>query len=155
MFKSSRGALEGVKIIDLSRVFAGPFCTMLLADLGADVIKVEIPKTGDDSRQFPPFYKGQSVYYINLNRNKRSITLNLKDPRGKELFKKLVEKADVVVENFSPGTMDRLGLGYEALKKVNHRIIFASISGFGQFGPYKERPGYDQDMTSLVKQWAE
>ena len=143
MLKPSRGALQGVKIIDLSRVLAGPFCTMMLADLGADVIKVEIPKRGDDSRQFPPFYKGESVYYINLNRNKRSITLNLKDPRGKKLFKKLVEKADVVIENFSPGTMDRLGVGYEALKKVNPRIIFASISGFGQYGPYRKRPGYD------------
>ncbi len=143
LLKQSIGALQGVKVIDLSRVLAGPFCTMMLADLGADVIKVEIPKRGDDSRQFPPFYKGESVYYINLNRNKRSITLNLKDPRGKELFKKLVEKADVVVENFSPGTMDRLNIGYEALKKVNPRIIFASISGFGQYGPYRKRPGYD------------
>ena len=136
-------ALGNIRVLDLSRVLAGPFCTMLLADMGADVIKVEMPGRGDDSRQFPPFIKGSSAYYINLNRNKRSITLNLKNPEGNATFLRLVEISDVVIENFSPGTMDRLGLGYEKLKSVNPRVVYASISGFGHYGPYKDRPSYD------------
>jgi len=126
---------------------------MLLADMGADVIKLEIPGKGDDSRQFPPFKDGESLYYINLNRGKRSITLNLKHPDGKKVFLELVKICDVLLENFRPGTMDRLGLGYEKLKEVNPRLIYASISGFGQTGPYKSRPGYDiigQAMGGLM-----
>ena len=136
-----------------SRVLAGPFCSMLLADMGADVIKLEVPGRGDDSREFPPFMEGESLYYINLNRGKRSITVNLKRPEGVKVFKKLVKKCDVLIENFSPGTMERLGLGYEVLKKENPRLIYAAISGFGQTGPYRSRPGYDiigQAMGGLL-----
>ena len=146
-------ALLGIRVLDLSRVLTGPYCTMLLADMGADVIKLEIPGKGDDSRQFPPFKDGESLYYINLNRGKRSITLNLKHPDGKKVFLELVKICDVLLENFRPGTMDRLGLGYEKLKEVNPRLIYASISGFGQTGPYKSRPGYDivgQAMGGLM-----
>ena len=140
---SGRGPLEGIRVLDLTKVLAGPFCTMILADLGAEVIKIEKPGVGDDSRYFTPFIKGQSAYFININRGKKSIVINLKNPKGKELFLKLVKKADVVVENFKPGTMEKLGLGYDVLKKVNPRIIYASISGFGQYGPYRDRLAYD------------
>lgn len=137
----------------MSRVLAGPFCSMLLADMGADIIKLEVPGRGDDSREFPPFMEGESLYYINLNRGKRNITVNLKRPEGVKVFKKLVKKCDVLIENFSPGTMERLGLGYEVLKKENPRLIYAAISGFGQTGPYRSRPGYDiigQAMGGLL-----
>lgn len=148
-----KGALEGLKIIDLTRVLAGPFSTMMLADMGAQVIKVEEPGKGDDSRFLGPFVNGESAYYMNLNRNKKGITLNLKSPRGKELFRRLVGMSDIVVENFRPGTMEKLGLGYEDLKKIHPRIIYAAVSGFGQYGPYKDRPGYDiigQAMGGLM-----
>jgi formyl-CoA transferase len=150
---SKPDTLLGIKVLDLSRVLAGPFCSMLLADMGADVIKLEVPGRGDDSREFPPFMEGESLYYINLNRGKRSITVNLKSPEGVKVFKKLVKKCDVLIENFSPGTMERLGLGYEVLKKENPRLIYAAISGFGQTGPYRSRPGYDiigQAMGGLL-----
>jgi len=137
------GALEGVHIIDLTRVLAGPFCTMLLGDMGAEVIKIEQPGTGDDTRGYPPFLNGFSAYFGNLNRNKKSITLDLKSPQAKKIFWKLVQTADVVIENYKPGTMDKLGLSYERAKEINPRIVYASISGFGQYGPYKDRPGYD------------
>lgn len=136
-------ALEGIKIIDLTRVLAGPFCTMLLADMGAEVIKLEIPGKGDDSRTFPPFKGGQSTYFINFNRNKKSIVLDLKKSSDVNKFLKIIESMDVLVENFRPGTMEKMGLSYERLRKVNDQIIYASISGFGQFGPYKDKPGYD------------
>jgi crotonobetainyl-CoA:carnitine CoA-transferase CaiB-like acyl-CoA transferase len=136
-------ALEGIKIVDLSRVLAGPFCTMLLADMGAEVIKVEIPGKGDDSRTFPPFQKGQGTYFINFNRNKKSIALDLKNSSDVDTFLKIVKSMDVLVENFRPGTMEKMGLGYERLKKVNNQLIYASISGFGHYGPYKDKPGYD------------
>ena len=139
----AKGPLHGIRVLDLTKVLAGPFCTMILADLGAEVIKIERPGVGDDSRFFTPFIKGQSAYFININRGKKSIVINLKNPKGKELFLKLVEKADVVVENFKPGTMEKLGLSYDMLKKVNPRIIYASISGFGQYGPYRDRLAYD------------
>jgi crotonobetainyl-CoA:carnitine CoA-transferase CaiB-like acyl-CoA transferase len=145
--------LLGVRVLDLSRVLAGPYCTMLLADMGADVIKLEIPGKGDDSREFPPFKGGESLYYVNLNRGKRSITLNLKHPEGKRVFLELVRHCDVLVENFRPGTMERLGLGYETMMDVNPRLVYASISGFGQTGPYRSRPGYDiigQAMGGLM-----
>ena len=146
-------ALLGIRVLDLTRVLAGPFCTMLLADMGAEVIKLEIPERGDDSRQFPPFKDEESLYYINLNRGKKSITLNLKHPEGKRTFIDLVKKSDVLIENFRPGTMKKLGLDYEILKKINPRLVYAAISGFGQTGPYKERPGYDiigQAMGGLM-----
>jgi crotonobetainyl-CoA:carnitine CoA-transferase CaiB-like acyl-CoA transferase len=148
-----RGALYGVRVLDLSRVLAGPFCSMLLGDMGAEVIKVEAPGRGDDSRDYPPFLRGYSAYFGNLNRNKRSVTLDLKQPEAKSLLLELVEVSDVVLENFKPGTMDKLGLSYEALKEANPRIIAAAISGFGQYGPYRDRPGYDiiaQAMGGLM-----
>jgi formyl-CoA transferase len=148
----NKGALTGVKILDLTRVLAGPFCTMMLADMGAEVIKIEVPKTGDDSRAFGPFLNGESSYYMNLNRNKKGVTLNLKG-HGKEIFLELLKKGDIVVENYRAGTMDKLGLGYEDLKKVNPRIIYGAISGFGHYGPYKDRAGYDiigQAMSGLM-----
>ncbi|MEL7566208.1 MAG: CoA transferase [Dehalobacterium sp.] len=147
------GALESVKVLDLSRVLAGPYCTMILADMGADVIKIEIPGKGDDSRQYGPFINNESSYYMNLNRNKKGVTLNLKSAKGKEIFLEMVKKTDVVVENYRPGTMDKLGLSYEELKKVNPCIIYGCISGFGQNGPYKDRAGYDiiaQAMGGLM-----
>lgn len=139
----TKGALSGIRILDLSRVLAGPFCTMMLADLGAEVIKIEIPGKGDDSRSFGPFVNGESGYYMNVNRNKTGITLNLKKPEGKELFLGMVEKADIVVENYRPGVMEKLGLGYEVLKERNPKIIYGAVSGFGHYGPYTQRPGYD------------
>lgn len=147
------GALEGVRILDLTRVLAGPFSTMILADMGAEVIKIEIPNRGDDSRAFGPYVNGESMYYMNLNRNKKGITLNLKDPKGRVMFLDLVKSADVVVENYRPGTMEKLGLGYEDLKEVNEGIVYAAVSGFGHYGPYMSRPGYDiigQAMGGLM-----
>ena len=137
------GALKGLKVLDLTRVLAGPVCTMLLADMGAEVIKLEVPGTGDDSRGFPPFKQGESTYFINNNRNKKSIVLNLKDPSDHQKLVEIIKSMDVLVENFRPGTMEKLGLGYEDLKGTNDRLIYASISGFGQYGPYKGKPGYD------------
>lgn len=148
-----QGALSGLRILDLTRVLAGPFCTMMFADMGAEVIKVEQPGTGDDTRQLGPFKGGESAYFMNLNRNKKGITLNLKNPKGKALFLDLVKKADIVIENFRPGTMEKLGLGYEDLKKVNPGIIYGAISGFGHTGRYSQRPGYDiisQAMSGLM-----
>ena len=150
---SSPDAFLSVKVLDMSRVLAGPFCGMLLADMGADVIKLEVPGRGDDSRGFPPFKGGQSLYFTNLNRGKRGITLDLKNEEGKKVFLKLIRRCDVLIENFSPGTMEKLGLGYEELKKVNPRLVYAAISGFDQTGPYKNRPGYDiigQAMGGLL-----
>jgi crotonobetainyl-CoA:carnitine CoA-transferase CaiB-like acyl-CoA transferase len=147
------GALAGVRVLDLSRVLAGPFCTMLLGDMGADIIKVEEPGKGDDTRGYPPFQNGYSAYFTNLNRNKRSITIDLKKPEGKKTLLELVKISDVILENYKPGTMEKLGLSYEALKAVNPGIVFASISGFGQYGPYRDRPGYDiigQAMGGLM-----
>ena len=145
--------LHDIRVLDLTRVLAGPYCSMLLADLGADVIKLEIPNLGDDSRQFPPFQQNESLYYANLNRGKRSITMNLKHQKGKQLFRKLIAHCDVLMENFRPGTMERLGIGYDQLKKENPRLIYAAISGFGRTGRYKDRPGYDiigQAMGGLL-----
>lgn len=145
--------LKDIKVIDLTRLLSGPYATMTLADLGAEVIKVETP-TGDDTRHLgPPFIGDWSTYFLSINRNKKSISLNLKKEAGKKAFLKLVEDADVVIENFRPGAMERLGLSYEDLRKVNPKIIFASISGFGQEGIYSKRPGYDvlaQGMGGLM-----
>ncbi len=135
--------LEGLVILDMTRVLAGPFAAMMFADMGADVIKIERPDGGDDTRAYPPFQKGESAYFMSLNRGKKSVTLNLKDPRGKEILKELAKKSDALIENFKPGTMDKLGLGYDDLKKVNPRLIYAASSGFGQTGPYSSRPAYD------------
>lgn len=138
-----KGALAGIRVIDLTRVLAGPFCTMLLGDMGAEIIKVETPGVGDDARRYPPFIGEDSAYFMNLNRNKKSITLNLKTDRGKRVFFDLARRSDVIIENFRPGTMERLGIGYERVKEENSDILFASISGFGHTGPYRDRPGYD------------
>jgi crotonobetainyl-CoA:carnitine CoA-transferase CaiB-like acyl-CoA transferase len=136
--------LDGILVIDLSRVLAGPYCTMELADMGATVIKIEIPGSGDDTRAYgPPFLHGESTYFMSVNRNKKSMTLNLKHARGKEILSQLLQRGDVLVENFRPGTLDGLGFGYEAVHTLNPKLIYCSISGFGQTGPYAERPGYD------------
>jgi formyl-CoA transferase len=147
------GALEGITVLDLTRVLAGPFASMMMADMGANVIKIEEAGKGADCRQMGPFKNGESAYYMNLNRNKKGMTLNLKAPKGKQIFKDLVKKADVVLENYRPGTMAKLGLGYDVLKEINPGIIYAAVSGFGQYGPYTKRPGYDiisQAMSGLM-----
>lgn len=141
--------LSGIKVLDLTRVLAGPYCTMLLADMGAEVVKLEKPNHGDDSREYGPFVKGESAYFMSVNRNKKSITLNLKSSEGKEIFKKLIKHFDVVVENFRPGVMEKMGLGYEVLKNINPKIIYASCSGFGHSGPYKDRPAYDAIIQAM------
>ncbi len=135
--------LAGIKVIDLSRNLAAPFCTMILGDMGADIIKVEVPETGDEARGLSPIVNGASGYFMSVNRNKRSMTLNLKEPRGKEILEKLLEDADVLVDNFRPGTLDRLGFSYERLHGLYPRLICASLSGFGQTGPYRKKAAYD------------
>ena len=143
-------ALEGVRVLDLTRALAGPFCTLMLGDYGADVIKIELPGAGDDTRHWgPPFIGEESAYFLSINRNKRSLTLNFKEEQAREIFLKLVAQSDVVVENFTPGVMDRFGLEYETVKQANPKIIYCSISGFGQDGPYQSRPAYDQIMQGI------
>ena len=143
-------ALEGVRVLDLTRALAGPFCTLMLGDYGADVIKIELPGSGDDTRTWgPPFIGEESAYFLSINRNKRSLTLNFREPKAVEVFLKLAGESDVVVENFTPGVMARLGIDYETVKAINPRIVFCSISGFGQTGPYKARPAYDQIMQGI------
>lgn len=137
-------ALEGILVLDLSRILAGPFATMMLGDMGAVVIKVEEPNHGDDSRGFgPPFLDGESTYFLSVNRNKRSLVVDLKSDEGKDIVKRLARKADVVVENFRPGTAERMGLGYADLSTDNAGLVYVSVSGFGQTGPERTRPGYD------------
>lgn len=145
----NRQSLENIKVLDLSRVLAGPYAAMLLADLGAEVIKIEAPKTGDDSRAFGPYVEGESAYFMSINRNKKSITLNLKSEEGKKIFWDLIQKVDVLVENFRPGTMEKLGLGYDEIKKVNPKLIYAAASGFGHSGPYSKRPAYDAVVQAM------
>ena len=143
-------ALDGVRVLDLTRALAGPFCTLMLGDYGADVIKIELPNTGDDTRHWgPPFIGEESAYFLSINRNKRSLTLNFKEEQAREIFLKLVEQSDVVVENFTPGVMSRFGLEYATVKEANPQIIYCSISGFGQDGPYQNRPAYDQIMQGI------
>ncbi len=150
---NKRGALEDIVVLDLTRVVAGPFCSSILGDMGAKVIKIERPKTGDDSRAYGPYVNGESAYFAMLNRSKYGITLNLQSEEGKKIFLEMVKKADVVLENYRPGVMDKLGLGYDKLKEVNDQIIYAAVSGFGSYGPYAMRPGYDilaQAMGGLM-----
>ena len=142
-------ALAGVRILDLSRLLPGPFCTMLLADFGADVIKVEEPHRGDYIREWQPRIGKNSGFHVVLNRNKRSLTLNLKSPEGKEIFRQLASQADVVLEGFRPGVMARLGLGYESLRALNPRLIFAALSGYGDHGPRAQRAGHDINYLAL------
>jgi len=150
----SAGPLTGVKVVDLTRVMTGPYATMMLGDFGADVIKIEQPGRGDDTRQWgPPFIESESSYFLTVNRNKRSIALDLKSDAGCEILWKLIDGADVLVENFSPGTIDRLGFGYDAVHARNPSLVFASISGFGQTGPGRTRTAYDlivQGMSGMM-----
>jgi len=143
--------LDGVRVIDLSRVLAGPFCTMILGDLGADIIKIERPELGDDTRHWgPPFAEGgESAYFICTNRNKRSITLNLRSEEGLQLLKSLIQTGDVLVENFRTGTLERWGLDYDSLQKIRPGLIYCSITGYGHSGPYRDRAGYDILAQSL------
>ena len=138
------GALDGITVLDLTRVLSGPYCTMMLGDMGARVIKVEQPGRGDDTRGWgPPFLEGESAYFMSINRNKESVTINLKHPEGRRVLDTLIERADVLVENFRPGTLDRLGLGYRDLAERRPDLVYCSISGFGQTGPRRREPGYD------------
>jgi crotonobetainyl-CoA:carnitine CoA-transferase CaiB-like acyl-CoA transferase len=144
------GALEGVQVLDLSRALAGPYCSMMLGDLGAQVLKIEQPGVGDSARTWgPPFQGGESSYFLSVNRNKRSLALNLRDPRGAEVLRKLVARSDVLLENFVPGTLDRLGFDEAACRALKPDLIYCSISGFGQTGPERERAAYDQVMQGL------
>ncbi|MDP9381064.1 MAG: CoA transferase [Chloroflexota bacterium] len=150
----NRQALAGIQVVDLTRVMSGPYCTMMLGDMGADVLKVEQPGRGDDTRHWrPPTVGNESAYYLSVNRNKRSITLDLKSEAGREVALRMIERADIVVENFSPGTADRLGLGYAAARERRPNVVYCSISGFGQEGPARDRTAYDlivQGMGGLM-----
>ncbi len=138
------GLLEGIRVLDVSRVLTGPYCSMMLADLGADVIKIEMPGRGDDTRAWgPPFQGGESAYFLSINRNKRSVTVNLKSVEGRKIVLDLAARSDVFLENFSPGVADRLGVGYDAVRAANPSLVYCSISGFGQDGPYRDHPAYD------------
>ena len=142
--------LEGIKVLDLTRALAGPYCALMLGDYGSDVIKIEMPGSGDDTRKWgPPFIGEESAYFLSVNRNKRSLTLNLRDEQAQQVFLKLAADADVIVENFTPGVMGRFNLGYEDVKKINPAIVYCSISGFGATGPYQSRPAYDQIMQGI------
>jgi CoA:oxalate CoA-transferase len=143
------GPLSGITIIDLSRILAGPYCTLLMAELGARVIKVEAPKTGDDARQYGPFKGGKSTYFASVNRGKESIVLDLKAPADRDIFERLLDKGDALVENFRPGTMEKLGYGWETLHKRYPRLIYAAASGFGHTGPYSHYPSYDMVVQGL------
>lgn len=152
------GPLKGMTVLDITRVVAGPFCSMLLADLGATVIKIEHPDDPDYARSFPPFVSGDegefSAFFAQFNRNKLGITLNMKSPEGRKLLKTLVRRADVLVENFRPGTMEKLGLGYDVLSAENPRLIYTAISGFGRTGPNSTRPAYDNTGQAAGGLWS-
>jgi formyl-CoA transferase len=142
--------LSGIRVLDLSRILAGPYATMMLGDLGAEVIKVERPGTGDDTRTWgPPFSGGESAYYLCCNRNKKSIVIDLKRPEGAGVVRELAKVSDVLVENFTPGIMEKLGLDYETLRKENPRLVYCSITAYGPDGPYKDRPGYDMVLSAV------
>jgi crotonobetainyl-CoA:carnitine CoA-transferase CaiB-like acyl-CoA transferase len=136
-------ALENIKVVDLTRTLAGPFCTMMLGDMGADVIKIEEPELGDETRSWTPFWNGESTNFLSFNRNKRSLSLNLKEKEGLDIVLALAANADVMIESFRAGALDRMGLGYEAVCQINPRIVYCSISGYGRTGPLAEKPGYD------------
>lgn len=146
-------ALQNLTVLDLTRVVSAPYAASVLGDFGANVIKIEMPGSGDDARGYGPYENGESMYYANLNRNKRGITLNLKTQEGKDILKSLVKEADILLENYRPGVMDKLGLGYDVLKEINPGLIYGALSGFGSYGPYSQRPGYDiisQGMGGLM-----
>ena len=136
-------ALENIKVVDLTRTLAGPFCTMILGDMGADVVKIEEPERGDETRSWTPFWNGESTQFLSFNRNKRSLSVNLKEEEGLELVLSLAADADVMIESFRAGALERMGLGYEAVKAVNPDIVYCSISGYGRSGPMADKPGYD------------
>ena len=144
-----RGPLSGITIVDLSRILAGPYCTLLMAELGARVIKVEPPSQGDDARHYGPFRNGKSAYFSSVNRGKESIALDLKSPEGRDIFERLLDKADALVENFRPGTMEKLGYGWDTLHPRYPRLIYAAASGFGHTGPYSHYPAYDMVVQGL------
>ena len=145
----NNGPLSGLLVLDLTRVLVGPYCTMILSDLGARVIKVEAPEVGDDSRNFGPFIEDQSAYFMSLNRNKESIALNLKNAKDKKIFEKILPKADILIENFKPGTLNKWGYDWENLKNKYPKLIYASASGFGQTGPLKGLPAYDMVVQGM------
>jgi CoA:oxalate CoA-transferase len=144
-----RGPLSGITIVDLSRILAGPYCTLLMAELGARVIKVEPPGQGDDARHYGPFRNGKSAYFSSVNRGKESIALDLKSPEGRDTFERLLDKADALVENFRPGTMEKLGYGWDTLHPRYPRLVYAAASGFGHTGPYSHYPAYDMVVQGL------
>ena len=149
MSEANKGALAGVRVLDLTRALAGPYCTMFLGDMGAEIAKIEQPNVGDDSRGWgPPFVGKESAYFLAINRNKKSLAIDMKTDQGVELVRRLASKADVLIENFRPGTMERFGLGEPALRGLNPRLIYASLSGFGADGPMKDWPGYDLIMQA-------
>jgi crotonobetainyl-CoA:carnitine CoA-transferase CaiB-like acyl-CoA transferase len=144
------GPLDGVRVLDLTRALAGPYCSLMLGDMGAEVVKVEMPGSGDETRGWgPPFVEGESSYFMSINRNKKSLTLDLKQAEGREILHKLAERSDVLVENFRPGTMARLGLSYDDAAKLNPRLVYCSISGYGQTGPRASQPAYDQILQGM------
>ncbi|MCI0790725.1 MAG: CoA transferase, partial [Chloroflexi bacterium] len=146
--------LDGITVVDFSQILAGPFCTMMLADMGADVIKVEKPNGGDDTRRYgPPFINGESAAFLTLNRNKRSMILDMKHEDGLRIATRMLEQADVMIHNFRPGVVDRMGLGYESVHELNPAIIYCTVSGFGTTGPYAAKAGFDliaQGMSGLM-----
>jgi CoA:oxalate CoA-transferase len=144
-----QGPLSGIVIVDLSRILAGPYCTLLLAELGARVIKIEPPDKGDDARHYGPFKNGKSTYFASVNRGKESIALDLKTPEGRAVFDRLIDRADALVENFRPGTMERLGYGWDELHRRYPRLVYAAVSGFGHSGPYSHYPSYDMVVQGL------
>jgi CoA:oxalate CoA-transferase len=146
---AQQGPLSGIVILDLSRILAGPYCTLLLAELGARVIKIEAPPLGDDARQYGPFKSGKSTYFASVNRGKESIALDLKTPAGRDIFERLLDKADALVENFRPGTMEKLGYGWDSLHARYPRLVYAAASGFGHSGPYAHYPAYDMVVQGL------
>jgi crotonobetainyl-CoA:carnitine CoA-transferase CaiB-like acyl-CoA transferase len=148
--ESWAGPLQGIRVIDLTRVLAGPFATQSLGDLGAEVLKIEPPGGGDETRRFPPFIAGESHYFLGINRNKKSLVIDLQQAAGADILRRLVATADILVENYRPGVMDRLGLGYEALAALNPRLIYCAISGFGLSGPLRDKPSFDIVTQALT-----
>lgn len=143
------GVLDGIKVLELTQGLSGPFCAMILGDMGAEVIKIEKPFKGDDSRAFGPFVNGESAYFMSVNRNKKSIAIDLRTAEGLHIFEELAKNSDVVLENYKPGTMEKLGTNYEKINKINNSIVYCSISGYGQNGPFRERPAYDAVIQAM------
>jgi CoA:oxalate CoA-transferase len=141
--------LAGIVVLDMTRVLAGPYCTMMLSNMGAEIIKIETPVTGDDARSYGPHVNGESIYFLSVNRGKKSIVIDMKSVEGKSIFEKLVRQADILVENFKPGIMEKFGFGFEVLQEMNPRLIYTAVSGFGHTGPYSDRPAYDMIVQGM------